>query len=254
MFHLRMNVSTAAPATSERKRETMLEQISSGARDQSVLHQPPPRRPTAPRWRSLAVLHAGLMEEWHPLRNAGIDPYELGQYSRRKVWWRCRHCGHEWQTTPHERTFRGSGCPACWRRDLVPRLSNGTADIACRSNGRSRRFGPTWCWSGTPRETATSSRYWQSFRTELSAATQRHPAMSPVSGRRAPRTTTGLLLAHFGGSESCCCFGDRAITRPPAAGLLECHVSDDTDEVDGGIAFASMASTPGPSLGRGGRR
>ena len=44
----------------ERKRETMLAQIASGERDQSVLGRPSP--PTVPRWRSLTVLHPQLMD------------------------------------------------------------------------------------------------------------------------------------------------------------------------------------------------
>lgn len=40
MFQLHKNVSPAAPQTSERKRSTMLAQISSGQRDQSVLVNP----------------------------------------------------------------------------------------------------------------------------------------------------------------------------------------------------------------------
>ena len=40
LFRLNGNVSTVAPETAERKRETMLAQIASGERDQSVLGQP----------------------------------------------------------------------------------------------------------------------------------------------------------------------------------------------------------------------
>ena len=91
MFHLHGNDSTVAPETSERKRQTMLDQIASGERDQSVLGSAPP--PTVQRWRSLAVLHPQLMAEWHPTRNRDLDPYMVGQYSRLKIWWRCRDCG-----------------------------------------------------------------------------------------------------------------------------------------------------------------
>lgn len=66
MFCLLGNVTTAAPETSERKRRTMLEQIASSERDQSVLGRPSP--PTVGRWRSLAVLRPDLIAEWHPTR------------------------------------------------------------------------------------------------------------------------------------------------------------------------------------------
>ena len=117
MFHLYGNVSTAAPETTERKRELMREQIATGERDQSVLGPPSP--PTVGRWRSLAVLRPELMAEWHPRRNGDLDPYRIGQHAHRKVWWRCSDCGHEWQTSPNQRTSRGRGCPECGRRRSI---------------------------------------------------------------------------------------------------------------------------------------
>ena len=117
LFRLNGNVSTVAPETAERKRETMLAQIASGERDQSVLGRPAP--PTVPKWRSLMVLHPQLMDEWHPTRNRDLDPYNVGQCSRSKIWWRCRECGHEWQATPHDRAHSGRGCPACARRRRI---------------------------------------------------------------------------------------------------------------------------------------
>jgi transposase-like protein len=117
MFHLHGTDSTVAPELSERKRRAMVAQIASGERDQSVLGKAPPA--TVQRWRSLAALHPQLMAEWHPTRNRELDAHKVGQYSRLKVWWRCRDCKHDWQATPHERTFAGSGCPACVRRRRI---------------------------------------------------------------------------------------------------------------------------------------
>lgn len=117
MFHLHANDSTVAPGTSERKRQTMLDQIASGERGQSVLGPPTPS--SVQRWRSLAVLHPQLMDEWHPTQNGDLDPYKVGQYSRLKIWWRCRECGHAWQATAHDRAFSGRGCPACGRRRSI---------------------------------------------------------------------------------------------------------------------------------------
>jgi len=117
MFHLHGNDSTVASETSERKRRAMVAQIASGERDQSMLGSAPPA--TVQRWRSVAALHPELMAEWHRTRNGEIDPHKVGQYSRLKIWWRCHNCGHDWQATPHERTFAGSGCPACARRRRV---------------------------------------------------------------------------------------------------------------------------------------
>jgi ssDNA-binding Zn-finger/Zn-ribbon topoisomerase 1 len=117
LFRLFATVSTVAPETAERKRASMLEQFATGQRERSPAT--PPALPTVGKWRSLAVLHPRLLGEWHPTRNDGLDPYRTGQYSHRKVWWRCGQCGHEWQTSPHERTFAGRGCPACGRRRSI---------------------------------------------------------------------------------------------------------------------------------------
>jgi predicted nucleic acid-binding Zn-ribbon protein len=116
-FDLHGNDSTVAPELSERKRRAMVAQIASGERDQSVLGKSPTA--TVQRWRSLAALHPELMAEWHTRRNADLDPFKIGKYSRLKVWWCCCTCGHVWQTTPHERTFGGRGCPACARRRRI---------------------------------------------------------------------------------------------------------------------------------------
>ena len=117
MFRLHANDSRVAPEKSERKRQTMLDQIASGERDQSVLG--PPTSSSVQRWRSLAVLHPQLMDEWHPTHNRDPDPYTVGQYSRLKIWWRCCECGHAWKATPHDRAFSARGCPACGRRRSI---------------------------------------------------------------------------------------------------------------------------------------
>jgi ssDNA-binding Zn-finger/Zn-ribbon topoisomerase 1 len=66
-----------------------------------------------PRERSLAVRYPHLFEEWHPTRNGDLDPYTIAPSSERKVWWRCRYCSHEWQTSPQARRHSPGGCPTC---------------------------------------------------------------------------------------------------------------------------------------------
>jgi hypothetical protein len=72
------------------------------------------RSEAAPGERSLAVKRPDLARELHPIRDHDLDPYALAAGSSQSVWWRCRRCGHEWQTTVHHR----KGCPACARRRL----------------------------------------------------------------------------------------------------------------------------------------
>ena len=134
----------------------MLDQIASGERDQSVLG-PADRRRRVQRWRSLAVLHPQLMDEWHPTRNRDLDPYKVGQYSRLKIWWRCRECGHDWRATPHDRAFSGRGCPVCGRRRSIAATIERNRRAEVRRE-RTLRSCVRTCWrSGTRRAMATRS-------------------------------------------------------------------------------------------------
>ncbi len=62
----------------------------------------------------VAELRPALVREWDLVRNQGLDPRRIGPRSTRKVWWRCRACGHHWQATPDARA-KGYGCPRCGR-------------------------------------------------------------------------------------------------------------------------------------------
>ena len=63
--------------------------------------------------RSLAVKRPDLLAELHPTRNRGVDPEAIGYGSRRKLWWRCPDCGHEWRATVSSRAIKGTGCRRC---------------------------------------------------------------------------------------------------------------------------------------------
>lgn len=124
MFRLRVNVTTAAPETSKRKRRTMLEQIASSQRVRPYDHDPServfPGPPTPGRWRSLAALRPDLSAELHPTRNGDLDPFTVGQHSKRRLWWRCHECGHEREMPVKLRAGKSAyGCPACGRRRSI---------------------------------------------------------------------------------------------------------------------------------------
>jgi hypothetical protein len=53
-----------------------------------------------------------VAEEWHPTKNEDLLPTEITCGSNKRVWWQCRVCGNEWQTSVANRV-RGTGCPAC---------------------------------------------------------------------------------------------------------------------------------------------
>jgi rubrerythrin len=66
---------------------------------------------------SLAAVHPEWLADWHPDRNAGLDPTAIPPRSGRHwIWWRCQYCGHEWRTTPLGRGQSPGGCRSCSRR------------------------------------------------------------------------------------------------------------------------------------------
>jgi hypothetical protein len=117
-FRLNVTASTVGPVTRERMRETMLEQIESGERQYRL---PPAGPPTPAGWRSLGALRPEWLADWRPDRNGDLDPFTIAPRSGRiQIWWRCRYCGHEWQTTPLGRGQSTGGCRSCARRRPPP--------------------------------------------------------------------------------------------------------------------------------------
>ncbi len=52
-----------------------------------------------------------LAQEWHPVKNGDLTPWDVTARSTKTVWWICEN-GHEWQASPDSR-INGSGCPYC---------------------------------------------------------------------------------------------------------------------------------------------
>ncbi len=78
-----------------------------------------PRCADRPRRReALAAERPDLVGEWFAERNGDLDPATITAGSPKRVWWRCRTCGHEWEAQVVSRAAsRGRrGCPACARR------------------------------------------------------------------------------------------------------------------------------------------
>ena len=83
---------------------------------------------------SFGDLHPDLLVEWHPDRNEGLDPFRLKPASGVKAWWKCRDCGHDWQTTLGLRTTAGTGCSPCSYKERgqkrrTPKPSRSVADL-----------------------------------------------------------------------------------------------------------------------------
>lgn len=62
----------------------------------------------------LASQFPSLLSEWNYIKNEdlGFDPAKLSGGSGKKVWWQCKTCGYEWETSPANRV-KGTGCPSC---------------------------------------------------------------------------------------------------------------------------------------------
>ena len=62
----------------------------------------------------LATLNPKLAEQWHPLENGSLTPFNIAINSNKKVWWKCdKFDDHEWYTTISNRSGRGDSCPFC---------------------------------------------------------------------------------------------------------------------------------------------
>jgi len=57
------------------------------------------------------IVGSGLLKQWHPTLNSGLNPRALTATYTRKIWWLCQ-LGHEWQETLKNRR-NGEGCPFC---------------------------------------------------------------------------------------------------------------------------------------------
>ena len=67
----------------------------------------------------LLSLRPDVARLWHPTRN-GFSPRDVTVSTRKRVWWLCDVCTHEWASPVHWRTARGSGCPSCSGQVVTP--------------------------------------------------------------------------------------------------------------------------------------
>lgn len=65
----------------------------------------------------LAATFPELASEWAE-ENKPLTPEDVGQYSHKKVWWRCGN-GHVWQAKVYSRVWHQSGCPYCTNRKVL---------------------------------------------------------------------------------------------------------------------------------------
>lgn len=95
----------------------------------------------------LATLFPEIASQWHPTKNEGLTPFDVGIGTIEKAWWVCtKGKDHVWQTAIRERT-KGSGCPMC--RGLVVVGSNCLATLFPEI---SKEWHPTKNGNLTPQE------------------------------------------------------------------------------------------------------
>ena len=87
----------------------------------------------------LATTHPHFLEEWCWEKNEQLllSPYSLTFGSTKKVWWRCKKCGYEWQVSPNNR--RNTGCPYCAGKVVV----TGKNDLATLYPEIAKKWHPT---------------------------------------------------------------------------------------------------------------
>ena len=62
----------------------------------------------------LATVEPDLAQEWHPTLNGALRPTDVTRGCSKKVWWKCKTCGHEWQAIVYSRACKSkNGCPMC---------------------------------------------------------------------------------------------------------------------------------------------
>lgn len=60
----------------------------------------------------IAQTHPEILNEWNYEKN-DIKPTEISKGSSKRVWWLCKKCGYEWQSSPNNRLRKNSKCPNC---------------------------------------------------------------------------------------------------------------------------------------------
>ncbi len=70
---------------------------------------------------SLMSKYPEIANDWSVEKNGELTPNSVTPGSKQKVWWRCRVCGYEWQSTIKARTRFESHCPNCSKANQMQR-------------------------------------------------------------------------------------------------------------------------------------
>jgi hypothetical protein len=118
----RVTKQAASKAKRHREKRAAYDQ----ARAEAGLPPPPKGRPrNAVAKGSVAgktVAEIGwLAATWHPTKNGGLRPEDVGAGAGQEIWWQCdRGPDHDWPAQVRSRSIGGSGCPYCAHRKVAP--------------------------------------------------------------------------------------------------------------------------------------
>ncbi len=73
---------------------------------------------------SLGTKSPSLLNEWHPIKNLPLTPFNVPCHTSKKVWWQCCN-GHEWEASINNRYNRETKCPCCSGKKLCKESSLG---------------------------------------------------------------------------------------------------------------------------------
>ena len=100
----------------------------------------------------LATTNPELAAEWHPTKNGTLTPKDVLGGSDKKIWWKCKTCGYEWQAVLGNRT-NGAGCPYCSNNVVWV----GHNDLATTNPELAAEWHPTKNGNITPKDVPANS-------------------------------------------------------------------------------------------------
>lgn len=77
-------------------------------------------------YNDLATLNPEVAAEWNYEKNGDLKPSDFVVSSGKKVWWKCKTCGHEWEAIICNRSSKHNQtkCPVCTHQVLVPGVND----------------------------------------------------------------------------------------------------------------------------------
>ena len=149
-----------------------------------------------PGFNDLTSLHPQLAEQWDRKKNGALTPEAVSAYSNRRAWWLCDR-GHSFCAVIAHRVNRGSDCPYCTNRKVLP----GFNDLETKEPVIASQWHPTLNGSFTPQQVTpgSSRRVWwlcengHAWKSVISSRTGKQRCGCPVCAGRPLSQCTAIL-------------------------------------------------------------